>query len=231
MKLTVTLTGNAGVILNFGENGHVYGVDALHDTKGLEFSCLSPEQIVNTFEYFDRTGLQALLVTHNHVDHCSPALLERAAQRYADCHILEPWKEPGNKYKMYSKNGVTIAAVPLPHRYAPHYPAADNYGFVINIDGKTVFTPGDAEPLSPEMIRFAENFHPDVALLPFLWVTLSRCRKVLDTLAPKNVAFIHLPFEEQDTCGYNHMALAESKRFYPDSVVLNRHMQSVTYEL
>jgi len=230
MELKLTLTANAGVILNYGEEGPIYGIDALHDTKGLEFSCLSEVQIKNTFDLFDKTAPNALLTTHNHVDHCSLRLLDEAAERYG-CQIIKPWSEPGNRYKMYTKNGNTVAAIPLPHRYAPHYPEADNYGFVIDIGGKTVFTPGDAEPLSEEMTKFAQNFHPDMAILPFLWVTLGRCRKMLDVLAPKNIAFMHLPFEEQDTCGYNHMALAESKRFYPDSVVLNKHMQTAVFEL
>lgn len=231
MNLRLTLTANAGIILNFGENGPVYGIDALHDTKGLEFSCLSPEQIENTFSLLDKTPPTALLTTHNHVDHCSLSLLDEAAERYSGCQIIKPWAEPGNKYKMYTKNGNTIAAIPLPHRYAPHYPESDNYGLALNIDGKTVFTPGDAEPLSEEMTKLAQSFHPDAAILPFLWVTLSRCRKVLDILAPKKIAFMHLPFEEQDTCRYNHMALAESKRFYPDSVVLNKHLQTAIFEL
>lgn len=231
MRIKLTLTANAGVILNYGEEGPVYGIDALHDTKGLEFSCLSEEQVANTFALLDKKPPDALLTTHKHPDHYSEPLLEKAGERYPDCHIIKPWSVPDNKCKMYIKNGDTLAAIPLPHRFAPHYPDADNYGFVINVGDKTVFTAGDAEPTTEEMQSFARDFHPDIAILPFLWVTLSKCRRILDRLAPKYLVLVHLPFEEEDSCGYNHAALAETKRFYPEAVVLNKHMQSVEFDI
>ena len=225
------LTANAGVILAFGENGPVYGIDALHDTKAGEFSSLAGEQIKNTFAFLDRTPPEALLITHDHPDHCSVKLLEQAAGRYPDCRIIRPWAERKNRNIIYTVNGRSIAALSLPHRHAPDYPEADNDGFVMEVEGKTVFAPGDAEPTSGEMRKIVQDFHPDVAVLPFLWVTLSGCRKVLDQLAPKNTVFVHLPFEEEDEYGYNRAALTDSRRFCSASAVLNRHMQTVSFEL
>lgn len=230
MKLSLTLTANAGVILRFGEKGSVYGIDALHDTKGTEFSCLSPEQTENVFSLLDKTPPDALLTTHDHPDHYSAELLRKAAERYSACRIINPWSEPGNKYKIYTLNGNTVTAIPLPHRFAPRYPGSGNYGFVIDTAGKRVFIPGDAEPCSEEMTELARSFHPDAAILPFLWVTLPRCRRVLDSLAPRYAAFVHLPFEEEDTFGYNQATRAKTGQLNPDYAVLNKHLQTAVFE-
>ena len=231
MKLSLTLTANAGVLLALGEDGPVFGIDALHDTKTPEFSCLSPEQTENVFALLDKTPPNVLLTTHDHADHYSRKLLEKAAARYNGCQLISPWAEAGKKGKIYTINGHTVTALPLAHRAAPRYPESDNYGFVIEVGGKTAFHPGDAEPLSEEMLKLAQSFHPDAAILPFLWVTLPRCRKVLDILAPKEIAFVHLPFEEEDVGGYNRAALSAASRFYPAAVVLNKHLQTVTFEV
>lgn len=231
MKLSLTLTANAGVLLRFGENGPVYGIDALHNTKTPEFSCLSPEQTENVFSLLDKTPPCALLITHDHADHYSPELLEKAAERYKDCRIVKPWAEPGEKNKIYTINSQTVTAISLPHRFAPPIPESDNYGFVISADGKTVFLPGDAEPLSGEMQELVRSFHPDAAILPFLWVTLPRCRRILDALAPKAAAFVHLPFEAEDRYGYARATQKEAGRFFPAAAVLNKPIQTAFFEV
>lgn len=231
MKLTLTLTANAGVLLRFGENGPLYGVDALHDTKVTDFSCLSPEQTENIFSLLDRTPPAALLTTHDHDDHFSRKLLDKAAERYPDCRIISPWEEPEKKGKIYTVNDLTVTAILLPHRAAPDIPACDNYGFVMEADGKSVFLPGDAEPFGEEMTELAQNFHPDAAILPFVWMMLPRCRRVLDILAPKAAAFVHLPFEEDDSRGYNRAARLVARHCYPSAAVLNRHLQTAEFEL
>lgn len=231
MKLTLTLTANAGVLLRCGENGPLYGVDALHDTKVPEFSCLSAEQIGTTFSLLDKTPPAALLTTHDHGDHYSRKLLDKAAERYPDCRIITPWAAPEKKGKIYTVNDQTVTAIPLPHRYVPGISESDNYGFVIEADGKSLFLPGDAEPFGEEMTELARDFHPDAAVLPFVWAILPRCRRVLDVLAPKATAFVHLPFEEDDSRGYNHAALLVAGCCYPSAAVLNKHLQTAVFEL
>lgn len=231
MKLTLTLTANAGVLLRFGENGPVYGVDALPDTKVSDFSTLSAEQIETTFSLLDETPPTALLTTHDHDDHYSRKLLDKAAERYTGCRVITPWAEPEKKGRIYIINDQTITAIPLPHRLAPDVPECDNYAFVIETGGKSVFLPGDAEPFGEEMTELAQSFHPDAAVLPFVWAILPRCRRVLDILAPKAAAFMHLPFEEEDSRGYNHVTNQAARLYYPSSVVLNKHLQRVEFEL
>lgn len=230
MKFKATLTANAGVILQLG-NEHIFMIDALHDTPHLEFSSLTPEQVEKVFEYTSSTVPNSILVTHNHADHCDEALFAEAFERYGRCELLVPWAESQKKYRIYSHRDYSVAAIPLPHRYAPHYPEVENYGFVIDVNGKTVFTPGDAEPLTPEMEYIASNVHPDVALLPFLWVTLARCRSMLDRLAPKKLILFHLPFPDHDPSNYNHMTEAAVKRFYPETVIMNSFLQETEFEI
>ena len=231
MKLRLTLTANAGVILNFDENSIVYGIDALHDTKTSDYSCLSPQQLTDTFALMDEAVPDALLVTHCHPDHYSAVLFEKAAERYKDCCLIKPWSESEKKNRIYNVSGGKITAIPLAHRFPEQYPGIENYGFIIEVGGKTVFVPGDAEPLSEKMMQLAGAIHPDAAIMPFLWTIFSRFRRVLDTLAPKNTAFLHLPFVGEDSRGYNHTALTAAGRYYPKAAVLNDFMQTVSFDL
>ena len=231
MKLTITLTANAGVFLRFGEKGPKIGIDALHDTKTPEFSCLSPEQVGEIFALLDGDAPDALLVTHDHPDHYSAELSERVMQRYKDCRVIKPWSAPEKEKRSYEVKGAEITALPLPHRFAERFPGVENYAFLIEYAGKSVFVSGDAEPLSDEMLKLSETLRPDAVLLPFLWVTFSKHRRVLDAMAPKNTAFLHLPFPGQDDFGYNSAALKASIRYYPEAAVLNTYLQRVCFEL
>lgn len=231
MNLRLTLTANAGVILSFGEKGPVYAIDALHDTKTPEFSCLSAEQVTDTFALMDKAEPDALLATHCHPDHYSAGLFEKAAERYKNCRLIKPWSEPEKENRIYNVNGGRITAIPLVHRFAERFPGVENYGFIIEVGWKTVFATGDGEPLSEEMMQLAESLHPDAAIMPFLWTTFSKHRRVLDTFAPKNTVFLHLPFAGEDSHGYNHAALTAAGRYYPKAAVLNTFMQTVCFEL
>ena len=231
MNLVLTLTANAGVIME-KTDGKVFLLDALHNTPELEFSALTQEMAAQVFHCLTGKNVAAILVTHPHPDHYSEELTEKAKELFSDADMILPWANSTERYRLYSRTDYSVMALPLPHRYAPNYPTVSNYGFWIDLgDGKTVFTSGDADPLSEEMIRVSEKMHPNVAMLPFLWVTSEACREVLDTLAPKKLILFHLPFENMDPCRYQHITESKAKRFYPDAVILSRFLQSTEFEI
>ena len=133
--------------------------------------------------YFDpyeiQPGVKAgiLLITHEHYDHCSPEDVKKilgsetvivtetdsAAKLTADLGSLVEGRinilAPGEDIMV---KGVSITAVPSYNINKKFHPKANNWlGFVVRVDGVTVYHAGDTD-LIPEMA----NIHCDISLLP-----------------------------------------------------------------
>ena len=229
MDCKVTLTANAGVIVNL--DGTSILIDALHNTFAAEFSSLSEERSNQVLTLCDLTPPTAILISHAHPDHYSASLIDEATLRYPDACVIFPERDFSGKTSMWKLGNITVTSVPLLHRRAPEYPPADNFSFIIRHDNKTLFFPGDAEPTSDEMKVLVSTFHPDVAFLPFIWATLPSCRNVLAALNPKNAVLLHLPFPELDTFGYNKATIQARDRFIPDAVILSSFLQSAEFNI
>lgn len=132
-----------------------------------------PEEVKEFYENLEEADL--LFLTHGHHDHCDPSAFENMLTE--DTVILAPANcrdkinrnftdiKPGY---MRTINGIKIEAV---HAYnvkrkrdsgEPFHPKGEGVGYVINVDDKTIYHPGDTENI-PEM-KDLEGI--DVAFLP-----------------------------------------------------------------
>jgi L-ascorbate metabolism protein UlaG (beta-lactamase superfamily) len=125
-------------------------------------------------------GATAVLVTHEHADHWTPELLRATAapvftiaavaaqirEQAPDVADRVTVVEPGQSLDI----GVPVEVVGEKHAVIhPELPHFDNSGYLLTVDGTTVFHPGDALTLPPAS--------PDLLLLPVSapWLKVSEC--------------------------------------------------------
>ena len=230
LPITLTLSANAGVMLTLDDL--LLWIDVLHDNHAveLEFPSLSEEMTETVFARAEDRPPDLFLVTHDHPDHYSEALAEQAKKAFPACKFILPWKHTPPRPRVYPGRDLTVTAVPLPHRYVSpeKFRTVDHYGLLIRYRSKTIFVPGDADPFSEEIQQLVPRLHPDLVILPFLWITLSSSRQVLDGMSPGGIVLLHLPFPDRDPYGYNHLAVSCRDRFCPQAVILNTFLQSVS---
>lgn len=110
-----------------------------------------------------------ILISHSHHDHLSPADIKKirkedtvivaagdaAAQLSGDVRALKP----GDKVTV---QGVTVEAVPAYNIGKPYHPKAKHWiGFLLTVEGKTIYYGGDTD-LIPEM----NIIKADILILP-----------------------------------------------------------------
>jgi L-ascorbate metabolism protein UlaG (beta-lactamase superfamily) len=125
-------------------------------------------------------GATAVLVTHEHADHWTPELLRATAapvftiaavaaqirEQAPDVADRVTVVEPGQSLDI----GVPVEVVGEKHAVIhPELPHFDNSGYLLTVDGTTVFHPGDALSVPP--------VSPDLLLLPVSapWLKVSEC--------------------------------------------------------
>ena len=110
-----------------------------------------------------------ILITHSHYDHLSPPDVKKlqkkdtvvvttpdcAGQLTGDVRTVQP----GDRLTVH---GVEVEAVPSYNRKKAFHPKASGWvGFVITLEGKRIYCPGDTDFI-PEM----EKISPDIVFLP-----------------------------------------------------------------
>ncbi len=147
-------------------------------------------------------GATAILVTHEHPDHWTPELLAATEApiftiaavadqiRSASPAIAERVTvvAPGDRFDV----GVPVTAVGEKHAVIhPELPHFDNSGYLVEVDGRTVFHPGDSLTSLP--------LAPDVLLLPVSapWLRIAECIDYArDTGAPTSLAIHDAVYSE-----------------------------------
>lgn len=197
MKISVTLSANAGVALDIG--GRRIWVDALHDEKVPGFSTLTPKLQREMMGCAAFSHPEFICYTHDHPDHHSEKLTRVARQLWPNASMLMPGQSR-------EENGLLLRFVKLPHE-GEQYRDVQHYGLIVSYDGCNVLIPGDCEVASPVLAQAIEGIPIHLALLNFPWVTLRKGREFVQShLQNAQVVVYHLPFEEDDLNGYRQAA-------------------------
>lgn len=147
-------------------------------------------------------GATAVLITHEHIDHWSPdqlaatdapvftieAVAAQIRQQAPAVAERVTVVAPGERFDV----GVPVTAVGAKHAIIhPELPHFDNAGYLLEVEGRSVFHPGDALTALPAA--------PDILLLPVSapWLKVSECIDYAREIgAPTSVAIHDAVYSE-----------------------------------
>ena len=209
-KISVTLSANAGVAIVF-DDCRVWA-DALHTQKQNGFSALTPQlqsRMLGCEAFF---APDYICATHCHPDHYSKELTAKAKQLWPKAKLFLPECEfedqvlvEGNSYT-FTDGDLKMEFIRLPHEGA-QYANVKHYGLLIQKADICILLAGDCATASPALAQALQGRTVDLAILDFPWVTLGKGREFVQKfLQPKHLLVCHLPFEEDDICGYRQAA-------------------------
>lgn len=210
MKISVTLSANAGVAIDFG--GHRVWVDALHNQKVDGFSAVCPslqKQMMRSPAFSDPG---CICYTHCHPDHFSRELTAEAKTLWPNTKLYLPENMFPEQILVqgqsvsYREGNLTLHFIRLPHEGA-QYAGCIHYGILLSLAGKNVLIPGDCQVAADALARAVKDIPIDLALLNFPWATLKKGHSfVREALRPKQTLLYHLPFEADDINGFRQAA-------------------------
>ena len=196
MKITVTLSANAGVAMEIGT--HRIWVDALHEKKQKGFSTLSPELQQKMLQYPAFQSTESICYTHTHPDHYSKRLTDVAQKLWPDAVTLVPDESWDKEHRAVSGD-LTLRFVKLPHE-GLQYADVCHYGLLLCCRNRNILIPGDCEVASEALLDAVGDTPIHLMLLDFPWVTLHRGAAFLKNHFPKVPKIVyHLPFAPDDT--------------------------------
>ena len=236
MKVTVTLSANAGVAIHIGR--YRIWVDTLHTMKQPGFSAVDIPLQRRMLQCEAFADPDFILYTHCHPDHFSESLTNEAQKLWPKANVMLPELYFDDQIlingdeSIHSLDDLTIRFVKLPHE-GQQYADCIHYGLLITVSGKTVLIPGDCATGTPELQKVIEGYRIDLALLNFPWVTLKRGQSFVDeVMMPSQIMLYHLPFEKDDTCGYRDAARkAVQKRQKDNAQLLCAPLQTVELDI
>ena len=103
-----------------------------------------------------------------------------------------------------------------------------NYAIIGEIDEKRFVLFGDAGVDKTLLSHTVFHTHFHLALLNFPFLTLTRGREIIQSLAPEEAVIFHLPFAQDDINGYLDAARRAREKFesvLPPLHVLTSEMQ------
>ncbi|MBQ2785354.1 MAG: hypothetical protein IJF02_02475 [Oscillospiraceae bacterium] len=224
MKVTVTLSANAGVAIHI--DGYRIWVDALHTMKQPGFSAVDIPLQRRMLQCEAFADPDLILYTHCHPDHFSDVLTNEAQRLWPKAKAILPERyndgqvQIGDQEVIYSVGDLSVRFVKLPHE-GQQYANCIHYGLLIMVNGKIILIPGDCATGAPELQKAIEGCSVDLALLNFPWLTLKRGQSFVDEIIkPSQILLYHLPFEQDDTSGYRHAARKAVQKLQKDNVHL-----------
>ena len=234
MKVTVTLSANAGVSIHIG--GYRIWVDALHTQKQPGFSAVnaSLQKQMLQCEAFEKPDL--ILYTHCHPDHFSEPLTRAAKTLWPDATIMLPEQHfddqvlVSGEVFVHRSGDLTIRFIKLPHD-GEQYRDCVHYGLLITVGGKTILLPGDCRTAAVELAEAIAGCKINLALLNFPWLTLKRGQTfVSEVMDPGNILLYHLPFAQDDSYGYRAAAQKAAEN-WENTQLLWEPLQTIEFEL
>lgn len=206
MDLSVTLSANAGVSVQAGEN--TLWVDALHEDRQPGFSAVSSRLQGQMLAHPAFQNPKWICYTHCHGDHFSPELTRTAKKLWPKAEIFLPEAvlPEGNLLSKPEEARGQLTFYRFPHEGA-QYANVAHYGLIADFSGCEVLFAGDCATASPTLAQVVKGRKIHVAVLPFPWLTLKKGREFLNTYLPDAVLVIcHLPFPEDDENAYRQAA-------------------------
>ncbi len=210
MKISVTLSANAGVAIDFG--GHRVWVDALHNQKVDGFSAVFPglqKQMIQSSAFSDP---ECICYTHCHPDHFSEELTASAKALWPEAVLYLPEQIFPEQILLqgqsvnHREGQLNLQFIRLPHEGA-QYAGCIHYGILLSLEGKHILIPGDCQVAADALAQAVKDIPIDLALLNFPWLTLKKGYTFLrEVLQPKQTLLYHLPFEEDDVNGFRQSA-------------------------
>jgi len=218
----VALSANAGISITLG--GVRIFVDALHTEKAKGFSAVSTGQweVMQSDPHFQAPDV--ICCTHCHPDHYSRALVAQAHRLWPEAALILPEEEFQNQHLItgretaFSYQRIHFRFFKLPHE-GNVYAKTPHYGLLLSDGAFQVLLTGDCAVASPELETALHGSAPDLALLDFPWITLGRGRAFIQNiLKARHLLICHLPFSQDDTCGYRSAAV-DALKYLPHSDV------------
>ncbi len=204
-NICVILSANAGVAVELC--GKRIWIDALHAHAQPGFSAVMP----GILEHPAFQNPEHILFTHCHEDHFSEKLTRQALEKWPKAKVYLPENIlPGQRLLagdtcIFEDGDLTLQFISLPHEGAQYTDVA-HFGVILQCQGLCVLAAGDCATASPVLLKALESRKIDVAILDFPWLTLGKGREALKHIAPRCLLACHLPFEDDDICGYRKAA-------------------------
>ena len=138
-----------------------------------------------------------ILISHTHHDHLSPADIKKiqkeetviiassdaASQLSGDVRVLKPGQE-------VTVHGITVQAIPAYNIGKAYHPKASQWiGFLLTVEGKTIYYGGDTD-LIPEM----QSIRADIVILPVggtYTMTAKEAAEAVNLIRPEVAIPIH----------------------------------------
>lgn len=236
-RIRVTLSANAGICVEAG--GKKVLVDLVHEDKQLGFSNVTDSLFQRILQEKAFSDGDCLCYTHCHGDHYSRGMTAEFFGRWPRMKLFLPEPEFENQILvsgsefLWEEDGLKLRFLRLPHEGAAGEKVS-HYGLIITAGGVNILISGDCATASPDLARILENIRVDLAVLAFPWAALKKGREFLrQNLGGAHILLYHLPFAEDDICGYRSSAsrAAENLRESRDVRLLTQPLQSETVNI
>lgn len=216
MKATVTLTANAGIMLEY--NSVKILSDALHHDNVPTFSSVPKHVCDEILEDGIFSGAELFLVSHDHPDHFSRPLASEYMKRNRSSIAASPlhftdkeiiFSGSQGKFKTFNTQ---VEFLKTPHEKQRVYNDVKHYSYAVTIgDARFVFL-NDASIEAEYIDAMMGEKQADIAFINFPWITLRYAKRIItEHLNAKNVVIYHLPIHHEDEYGFNLAAVKSLK--------------------